>query len=135
MQSRRELCGSRVYLPGEQVGGETPLQERRRARLVLLGREELEAESRVGVKERSIFVHAADDEQAAVEDANRRRVPAPLLKVKSSGIFKHRAALSSRRSAWLENTDSLGAVFDTRITWEAVRIAADADLESTPISL
>ena len=128
MQSRRELCGSRVYLPGEQVGGETPLQERRRARLVLLGREELEAESRVGVKERSIFVHAADDEKTAVEDTDGGRVPPGLEKMESCRIFEESAAVAGRRSTRLEDAESLRAVEDRRVSWEAVRVASEADL-------
>ena len=128
MQSGRGLCGSRAYLPGEQVGGETPLQERGWTRLVLLGREELKAESRVGVEERSIFVHAADDEQAAVEDANRRRVPALGYEVQILRIFKERAAVAGGRGAWFKKTESLVSRLNIWDPRKVARVAANTDL-------
>ena len=67
--------------PREEVRRETPLQELGRPRRALLGWEELEAEGRVDVVERCVLVHAANDEETAVEDTDGRRVPPPLKKV------------------------------------------------------
>ena len=67
-----------VYVPREQVRRKTTLQERRRARGLFLAREELEAARWVDVIEHSLFMHAPDDYEAAVEDASSGGVP-PLL--------------------------------------------------------
>ena len=85
-----------MHLPGEQIGRETPLQERRRTRLVLLRREELEAVCRMEIVEVLIDVRAADNEEAAIEDSDGRWVPAALQQMQRLRVFEKRATIARR---------------------------------------
>ena len=80
------------YTPREQVRRQTSLQERRRADSVLLAREELEAARWVDVIEHSLFMHAPNDYEAAVEDASSGGVP-PLLDKDQVRVFEESTAL------------------------------------------
>ena len=71
----------RAHAPREQVCREGPVEEVGRPRRALLLWEELDAQGGVGIVEGCVFVHASHDDEAAVEYASRRGVPALLQQV------------------------------------------------------
>lgn len=133
--SAKERCGQNTNAPREQVRRKTPAQELGRPRSIFLAREELVAERGVGVVERRRLVDAADDEQATVEDTNGSRVPPLDQKVKGVRVVEERAALAGGGLARLEDADSLVARVDGRVSGEAIRVAADADLRRSDVSI
>ena len=84
------------YAPREQVRGKTPLQERRWAHRRFLGWEELEAILGVDVVEVGVHVRPANNQETAVENTDRGRVPPIGQKVKSRGVLEEGAAHASR---------------------------------------
>ena len=127
-QSCCVILSESYNVPREQVRREAPLQEFRRTRCTLLGWEELKAQSGVNVVECRILVHSANNQEAAVKDASSGGVPTLLEKVESSRILKDGTALSCRGGTGLEDADGLLSRLDSRISYESIRIAADAHL-------
>ena len=123
------------YAQREQIRGKTPLQERRWAHRRFLGWEELEAILGVDVVEVGVDVRAADDHQAAVEDADRARVPAVGEQVQRRRVLEERAARARRRRARLEDPDRLVARLDGRVACESSWVAADAGLGAARVNL
>ena len=73
-------------------------------------------------------MHSANNQEAAVKDASSGGVPTLLEKVESSRILKDGAALSCRGGTGLKDTDGLLSRLDSRISYESIRIAANAHL-------
>ena len=116
-----------VYVPREQVRWKTAFQERRRARGLLLAREELETCRRVRVLEHRLLMHAAHDQETAVEDTRRRWVP-PLLNEDEVRVLNDGAAFADWGRARLEETNGLVTRLDDGIAGEPSLVSANASL-------
>ena len=116
-----------IYVPREQVRRKTALQERRRARSLLLAREELKARRRVRVVEHRLLMHAAHNQETAVEDTRRRWVP-PLLNEDEVRVLNDGAAFADWGRARLEETNGLVARLDDGIAGESSLVSTNASL-------
>ena len=72
-------------------------------------------------------MRTSDDEEASVEDADRRWIPA-LHEKRESLVFKDGAAFAHRRRARLEDTDSLVPWLNDGVPVVTLLITANADL-------
>ena len=121
----------RGYLPREEVCWKTPLQESGWADGVLLRREELETVLRVNVVEVRVDMSASDNQETAIEDTDRARVPALRQKVEGLRVLEECAAFTCRGGAWLEDTEALVARMYSGVSREATRVPADTHLSSS----
>ena len=115
-------------LPREQVCRETPREECRRAHRRLLGWEELEAILGVDVVEVGVHVRPAHNQETAVENTDRGRVPPFGQKVERCRVLEQRAAFASRRRTRFENANGLISWMDSRVADEPTGVTAHASL-------
>ena len=80
-------------------------------------------------------MRTADNQETAVENTDRGRVPPIGQKVKSSRVLEERAGRARRRRARLEDPDRLVARLDGRVACKSPRVTADAGLGVARVNL